>query len=176
MSDKKSQQVVLRPATPEDRFRIRRWLGEPAIQAWWGNAASAEAEINLAMASETALCRVIECGGESVGYAQAVEVGLWGGSRPAELAPGTWSIGLYVVPEPQNKRDIGAIALDLLVAEVFATTLAVACSGIVAVRNEAVARAYERAGFRWLRIWRDPLLGPSWLMLRERPHPTPPGR
>ena len=53
----------------------------------------------------------------------------------------------------------------------FATTLAVACSGLVSIRNEAAARAYERAGFRWLQVLQDPLLGPSWLMLKERPEP-----
>ncbi len=48
----------LRPATPEARFRIRRWLAEPEVEAGWGNAASAEAEINLAMGSEAAICRI----------------------------------------------------------------------------------------------------------------------
>jgi len=40
---------------------------------------------------------------------------------------------------------------------------------VVSVKTEMAARAYERANFRWRRIWSDPLLGPSWLMLRERP-------
>ncbi len=61
--------------------------------------------------------------------------------------------------------------LALLTEEVFATTLAVACSAVVSIRNEAAVRAYERAGFRWLRVLQDPLLGPSWLMLKERPGP-----
>ena len=43
--------IRLRPATPEDRFLIRRWLADPEVQSWWGTAASAEAEITLAMAS-----------------------------------------------------------------------------------------------------------------------------
>ena len=63
---------------------------------------------------------------------------------------------------------MGSAALVLLVEEVFGTTLAVACSGFVPIRNEPLARAYEQAGFRWRRIWDDRLLGPSWLMLRER--------
>ena len=42
-------------------------------------------------------------------------------------------------------------------------------SALVSIRNEAGARAYERAGFRWQRIWRDELLDPSWLMLKDRP-------
>ena len=29
-------------------------------------------------------------------------------------------------------------------------------------------RAYEQAGFRWIRVWDDPVFGPSWLMLLER--------
>ncbi len=168
--------IHLHPATPEDRFRIRRWLAEPEIQAWWGNAASAEAEINLALASETALCRMIECDGAPIGYAQAVEVALWSGVAPAEVAAGTWDVDLFIASAEHRGRGLGAAALELLVAEVFATTLAVACCGLVSVRNEGAARAYERAGFRWQRIWNDPLFGPSWLMLKERPSLTPPDR
>ena len=168
--------IRLRQATPEDRFRIRRWLVEPEIQAWWGNAASAEAQINLAMGSHTALCRIIECDGAPIGYGHAVEVGLWGEARPAEIAPGTWDVDLFIASAEHRGRGLGAIALGLLVAEVFATTLAVACCGGVSIRNETAVRAYERAGFRWRRIWNDPLFGPSWLMLRERPHPPLQGR
>ena len=161
--------VSLRPALAEDRFRIRRWLAEPEIEAWWGNAASAEAEINLAMSSEAALCRIIECEGLGVGYAHALEIGLWGEERPSELAPGTWHVGYFLSPVQHRGGGLGCAVLAQLAEEVFATTLAVACSGIVSIRNEAAARAYEGAGFRWRRIWSDRLLGPSWLMLKERP-------
>lgn len=161
--------VSLRPALAEDRFRIRRWLTDPAIEAWWGNAASAEAEINLGMNSGAALCRIIELAGAPIGYAQAVEIGLRADERPPELAPGTWHVGY--LPASREHRDAahGSAALALLTEEAFTTTLAVGCSGVVSIRNEVAARAYERAGFRWRRIWSDPLLGPSWLMLKERP-------
>jgi len=161
--------VSLRPALLEDRFRIRRWLAAPGIDAGWGNAASAEAEISLALASKTALCRIVERQRVPIGYAHALEIGLWSSERPADLAPGTWHVGY--LPAAGQHRDIhtGAAVLRLLCAEVFATTLAVACSSVVSVRNEAAARACERAGFRWRRICNDRLLGPSWLMLRERP-------
>ncbi len=161
--------VSLRPALAEDRFRIRRWLADPEIEAWWGNAASAEAEINLAMSSAASVCRIVESERVPVGYAQAVEIGLWGEDRPSELAPGTWHIGYFLGPGQHGGADLGSTVLGLLAEEVFATTLAVACSGTVSIRNEAAARAYERAGFRWQRIWSDRLLGPSWLMLKQRP-------
>jgi aminoglycoside 6'-N-acetyltransferase len=161
--------VSLRPVSAEDRFRIRRWLADPEIEAWWGNAASAEAEINLAMSSGAALCRIVECEGVPIGYAHALEIGLWADERPSELVAGTWHIGSFLASAQQRGGSAGSAVLGLLVEEVFATTLAVACAGVVSIRNEAAARAYERAGFRWRRIWSDRLLGPSWLMLKERP-------
>jgi RimJ/RimL family protein N-acetyltransferase len=161
--------VSLRPALAEDRFRIRRWLTEPGIEDWWSNAASAEAEINLGMCSQAAICRIVECEGTPIGYAHALEIGLWAEERPSELTPGTWHIGYFLTSAQPRDGSLGSAVLTLLAEEVFATTLAVACSGVVSIRNEAAARAYERAGFRWRRIWSDRLLGPSWLMLKERP-------
>jgi aminoglycoside 6'-N-acetyltransferase len=52
---------------------------------------------------------------------------------------------------------------------VFATTLAPAISVFASVRNEAAVRAYESAGFRWVRVCQDVSTGPEWLMLMHRP-------
>jgi len=161
--------VSLRPALAEDRFRIRRWLADPEIEAWWGNAASAEAEINLAMGSTAAVCRIVVTEGVPIGYAHAAEVGLWAAERPAELAPGMWQVACFVTPATDRGGSLVPRVLSQLTEEVFATTLAVACAALVSIRNEAGARAYQRAGFRWQRIWRDELLDPSWLMLKDRP-------
>ena len=164
-------QITLRPATPEDRFLIRRWLSDPQVQSWWGTAASAEAEITLALASTAALPRIIERDGIPIGYAHAVETGLWAKELPEGVPAGAWDVDYCVAPAAGDADGIGGVVLALLTEEVFATTLAVACSGLVSVRNEAAARAYERAGFRWLQLLQDPLLGPSWLMLKERQGP-----
>jgi aminoglycoside 6'-N-acetyltransferase len=160
--------VSLRPALAEDRFRIHRWLADPKVAAAWGSPASAEAEISLALMSHTAVCRMVDGNGAPIGYAQALEVGLWTEERPSELAPGTWHIGYFLAPGHHDMRT-GAAVLGLFCAEIFATTLAVACSSLVSIGNEAAARAFERAGFRWRRICNDRLLGPCWLMLKERP-------
>lgn len=160
--------VSLRPATPEDRFRIRRWLGEPGVAAW-GNAASAEAEINLAMGSTGALCCIVERAGIAAGYTHAIEVGLLGGSWPEGLEAGTWHVNFLIAEDGRADCGIEVDVLSALVAEVFSGTLAVACAGVVSIRSEALARVYERAGFRWQQICDDRLLGPSWLMLLDRP-------
>jgi len=52
---------------------------------------------------------------------------------------------------------------------VFATTLAVAVCVFASIENEAAVRAYEKAGFRWRRVWHDPISGPEWFMIAERP-------
>jgi len=162
--------IRLRPATAEDGFLIRRWLRDPATQGCWGNRASAEAEITLARLSETALTRIVTWEKRPIGYAQAIDIGLRHGAKPPEFLPGTWDTQFCMALPRQRAKSVLAAIPALLAAEVFASTLAVACSGLVLIRQEMVARAYEQAGFRWRRIWNDPLFGPTWLMLKERPH------
>jgi RimJ/RimL family protein N-acetyltransferase len=164
--------IRLRPATPEDRFLVRRWLSDPQVQSWWGTAASAEAEITLALASAAAMPRIIEHDGAAIGYAHAVEAGLRAAAPHEGVPVGSWDVDYVLAPSAIDTGEIGGIVLALITEEVFATTLAVACSGLVSIRNETAARAYERAGFRWLQVLQDPLLGPSWLMLKERPQPA----
>jgi RimJ/RimL family protein N-acetyltransferase len=54
-------------------------------------------------------------------------------------------------------------------AEVFASTLAVAVCVFPSVANERAVRAYEKAGFAWQNVWRDPSSGAaSWFMIAGR--------
>jgi aminoglycoside 6'-N-acetyltransferase len=161
--------VRLRPAIAADRFRIRGWLADPQVQAWWGNAARAEAAFTLAITSPAAVCRVVECDGLPVGYAQAIEIGMLGEATVRELPAGTWAIDLFIASAKHRGHGVGPAALLQLTEEIFSTTLAVACCAMLSIRNEAAVRAFEHAGFRWLRIYRDALTGPVWLMLKERP-------
>lgn len=141
---------------------------DPALLTWWGPISAVEAEITLAFASESAIQRIIERDGEPVGYAQAADASLWGGTLPPGLATGQWDVDAFVaLPEI---RDEGTTqALGLLCQEVFATTMAVGCCSFVSIKSEASARAFERAGFRWERIWHDRHSGPSWVMELPRP-------
>jgi aminoglycoside 6'-N-acetyltransferase len=161
--------ISLRPATAADRFMLRRWLSDPAVETHWGNSASAEAEITLAMESPSAICRIVECDGRPIGYGHAVDASLWAQSLPPDLPAGCWDIDLVIGATEYRARGIEQPALTAIAAEVFATTLAVACCTFVSVKSEPLVRHYERAGFRWSRIWTDPVVGPSWLLMKERP-------
>ena len=161
--------VTLRQARASDRFMIRRWLAEPHVEAWWGGRASAEAKVTLALASDSALCRIIDADGAPVGYAHGVDMALWGGAWPSGLPSGAFDVDLFVGDRARVGQGIGRQAIDLLVAEVFAATLALGCAVIVSIRNEAAVRAYEKAGFRWVAVWDAPGAGRSWVLLRNRP-------
>jgi aminoglycoside 6'-N-acetyltransferase len=164
-----SETVRLRPARRADWDLIRGWLARPDIEAWWGPRSATEAEVNIAINSGHALCRIIEAGGVAVGYAHAVDATMWGDELPQDLAPGTWDLDLFIASEEHRGRGVGQTALSQLKDEVFGTTLATAVCVFPSIRNERAVRAYERAGFRWQRIWNDPHMGPSWFMLAERP-------
>jgi aminoglycoside 6'-N-acetyltransferase len=161
--------ISLRPATAADRFMLRRWLSDPAIETLWGNSASAEAEITLAMESPSAICRIIECNGKPAGYGHAVDASLWGETLPPDIPPGCWDIDLFIGVAEHRATDVEQRALVAIANEVFATTLAVACCTFVSIKNESLVRTYERAGFRWTKIWTDPILGPCWVLIKERP-------
>lgn len=160
--------IGLRPVSEIDRARIEAWLRLPEIQAWWGSLGAAQAEIRLALGDGSAVCRIVEADGVPVGYVQAVDVAGWGARRPVEMPAGAYEVDVFIAAPEHRGSYAGPRALALLVDEVFATTLAVACVGVVSIRNEAAVRAYERTGFAWQRIIQDALLGPCWLMVLPR--------
>ncbi len=168
--------LTLRPATSADWRLIRQWIARPEVQRWWGSPNAAEAEIRIALDSHAAISRMVMLGDEPIGYAHAIDASHWGPVLPDGMPLGTWDIDVLIAAPEHRGQGLGERAVDLLADEVFSTTLALALSVFVSVKNEAAVRAYERAGFTWQQIWEDPIFGPSWMMLRERPRtrrPTP---
>lgn len=161
--------VSLRPLAGSDQDRIRVWLRQPEIEAWWGPASATSAEVLIAQQSRLAICRIIEVDGEAVGYCHAIDATLWGDDLPEELEPGTWDLDIFIAAAGHRSQGVGLQALELLKAEVFSTTLATAVCVFASIRNEAAVRNYEKAGFAWQRIWNDRAVGPSWFMVARRP-------
>ena len=126
-----------------------------------------------ALATEHALCRIVLADGKPAGYAHAVDAAIWGDALPEDLEPGTWDLDIFIATEAYRGRGVGAAAVAALREEVFATTLAVAVCVFPSISNERAVRAYEKAGFRWKRVWNAPDIGPAWFMVCERPGPAP---
>jgi RimJ/RimL family protein N-acetyltransferase len=167
-----SEIIALRPVSRGDLDQIRGWLRQPDIEAWWGPSSATAAEVQIATQSPSALCRMIEAGGQAVGYCHAIDATLWGDDLPDDLEPGTWDLDLFIASDEHRGQGVGLKALELLKSEVFSTTLATAVCVFASIRNEVAVRAYEKAGFRWQRIWNDSAVGPSWFMVARRPGPA----
>lgn len=161
--------VRLRPAGETDWPQLTRWLRDPAVQKWWGHAADAEAAIRLILETPSAMGRIIEVGDRPVGYTHAIEATFWGETLPDDLPDWTWDVDLFIAEAEYRGKGVGKQALELLADEVFGSTFAMALSVFVPVKNEAAVRSYEQAGFKWVSVWDDPIAGPVWLMLRQRP-------
>ncbi len=169
MTDPSPQNVItLRPFLPGDRFLLNRWLGEAHVIAWFGSRSAADAELAMAQSSPSSLVRIIERDGLPIGYAQAFDVGVTGGVRPAAMPAGSYEADVFIGAEPYRGKGFGATALSLLRDEVFGQTFAVAFGVIVPVRNKIAVRMIERAGFIWREVCHDPMLGPCWVMTSER--------
>jgi aminoglycoside 6'-N-acetyltransferase len=164
-------QSIIRLASPSDgdRKALGTWLARPEIRSWWGSAERAEAEVALAMSDPTAICRMIAADSRPIGYGQAMNAVCLDDSVRDGLEAGTWECALFIASDEHRNQGLGTAALEALVSEVFSTTMAIACAIRIPVRSERVVRDVETAGFRWRRVVGDALLGPSWILVRNRP-------
>lgn len=161
--------IRLRPAHVADRFRLRRWLDDPALPVWWGTKSSVEAEVAVALEAHNPYLTIIDKGEQPVGFALAADAAMLGTvDKPVSVEPGMYALDVFVTL-PDSRAEDSTAAIGLLAAEVFATSFAIACCSLVSIKSEPVARAYERAGFTWREIWHDRYRGPCWVMLRPRP-------
>lgn len=162
-------EITLRSVHSQDWDRVRAWLQQSEIQAWWGGLAAAEAEIAIAAESPSAICRLIVGDDMPIGYGHALDADLVRSALTEGLLPGTYVAALFIADPAHRQRAAGEAALSALTREVFSSTLAPACATLVPVRYEAAVRAAERAGFAWVGVRDDGPSGRSWLMVRERP-------
>ena len=154
--------IALRPVTDGDRFRVRRWLNEPHVTQWFGSRSAAEAAVAMAAQSETALARMIDRGGEAIGYAHALDL------TDTRLPPAVWQADVFIGAALLRGQGNGATALAMLRDEVFATTLAAGLAVRVSIKNERAVRAIESVGFKWDVVVPDAMLGPCWLLVAKR--------
>lgn len=169
VSDLHVTDLHLRPATDADWGRVRKWLKLPAVQQWYGPSSSTEAEVIKALGATHAIARIIEWRGQPVGYTHAIDAATWGESLPEDLEAGCWDMDIFIAEPSARGCGLGALALSELKSEVFSTTLATAVCVFTSIGNEAAVRQFEQEGFEWRRIWHDPVQGPMWLLVAERP-------
>jgi RimJ/RimL family protein N-acetyltransferase len=134
-----------------------------------GPPTQTEGAVLAALRTEHAIARFIEVDGPPRRLRPRRRRDDLGEALPEDLPPGTWDIDLFIADPLARGQGIGVEALKAMKAEVFASTLAVAVCVFPSVANERAVRAYEKAGFAWQNVWRDPSSGAaSWFMIAGR--------
>lgn len=146
-----------------DTHRLQEWLGQPHVAPWWGDPRAAMDDA-LRRSSET--CAVILADDVPVGYA------CWQLLSPEERG----AAGLIDLPEHLMDIDLlvgepGAVGLGVgpralgLVLDRLRAEPRVPWAGVgTAVANKRAIRAFEKAGFRLFREFRDREFGLCWYL------------
>ena len=149
-----------------DSDKLLRWLAEPHVAKWWGEAAHAMQHVRESAPDSHAL---IVADGTPVGYLcwqeppkeELEEADL------TDLPSGLVDIDILIGDADLLGQGIGSRALELLLAR-FRYNPAVAFAGLgTSVSNTNAIRCYEKAGFRLHREFQDPEWGPCKYLIAE---------
>lgn len=150
---------------------MHRWLNRDFVARWWPGWPSFE-QVREKYApcingTEPSRGYIIEIGATPIGYVQCYLIGDWP-DYAKYVAENENAAGMDVfIGEPEYaRRGLGPLILRAFMREVvFPTTGAVNCIIGPAVNNRAAIRAYEKAGFRYLKTISIPdELEPEYLM------------
>jgi len=180
--------VTFRPLARADLPRVRDWLNEPHVAAWWGTASGpyglggagadaatleqVEAKYGAAIDGRGTTRRlVIVVDGTPVGLIQWYRLA----DEPdyaAEIGePDGAGVDLLIGDADRTGHGLGSEVIDAFVTSVvFQEAVIERCVAGPDVRNARSIGAFRRAGFRWVRdaaVTGEP--APEHVMVRDRP-------
>jgi aminoglycoside 6'-N-acetyltransferase len=141
-----------------DSDRLRRWLAQPHVARWWGDAARAMQHASACAPESHAL---IAADGTPAGYLcwqepprEELEA-----ASLTDLPSGLVDIDILIGDAALLGRGVGSRALELLLARLRGNP-SVSFAGLgTAASNTNAIRCFERAGFRLHREFQDPEWG-----------------
>ena len=184
--DRAAHTITFRPLRRADLHRVRDWLNEPHVAAWWG-AWSGPGGLGGAATTEQVEAKYgpsLDGAGPTHRFVILVDgspVGLIQWYRLADFPDYAAAIGeadgagvdVFVGDAGRVGRGLGTAAIDHFVASVvFAQPGIGRCVAGPDVRNERSIRAFTNAGFRWARdatVPGEP--APEHVMVRDRAEP-----
>lgn len=167
--------VALEPFDPRrHRDLLRAWLGEPHVSRFWGEP---ERALSATLRREPGTNALILVDGRPVGYVcwqrpssmELAEAGL------SDLPPGLVDIDILIGDPQQAGRGVGPRALAVLLGRLGSEGTTHAGVG-TAVDNRRAIRAYEKAGFRPFREFREEGSGQCLYMVAKLGAPRPASR
>lgn len=149
-----------------DSDRLLRWLAQPHVARWWGDAARAMQHASECAPESHAL---IVADGTPVGYLcwqepprEELEA-----ADLTDLPSGLVDIDILIGDADLLGQGVGRRALELLLARLRCDP-SVAFAGLgTSASNTNAIRCYEKAGFRVHREFQDPEWGPCKYLIAE---------
>lgn len=162
------ENVTLAPFDPrQDAERLAAWLRAPHVSRWWGDPdTQLKSVLKEPVGGEHAL---IVADDVPVGYVR------WEKASRAELQ----EAGLHEIPDGTVDIDIAIGELAFVGSGVASRALKIVVEKLISamslpmimmatsVENKMAIRAYEKAGFRRVRVFNDPEYGQMWLFSFE---------
>ena len=157
----------------EDRIRLMAsWLRRPHVAEWWGTPDTIEQlrDDYLVDAGDPPLARgyIATLDARPLGFIQSYVVkGAGDGWWEDETDPGARGIDQFLAEESDLGKGLGTLMVRTFVERLFADPTVTRVQTDPDPRNGRAIRAYEKAGFRRLRVVDTPD-GPALLMIVER--------
>ena len=165
-------------AAPDDYGHLARWLSDPRVLAFYGGRDRA---LDLEGVERKYAPRIrgeepvepclIELDGQPIGYLQYYRVQ---DPREYELddAEGVWGMDLFIGEPELWSRGYGSAAVDAVARRLVEGEGAARVVIDPHVANPRAIRAYEKAGFRRVKVlreheWHEGRRRDCWLMVRE---------
>lgn len=156
---------VFRPVTMGDLPLLRRWLQEPHLAEWWGDADEAVAEIAEAIDSVDTEPLVVELNRRPIAYLQSYDPHLEDDHPYQDQPFGTLGVDLSIGPPELAGIGHGSAILSQFAELLFEE----GCLRVIIdpdPSNARAIRAYEKAGFRAFDR-RTTIYGPALMMARD---------
>lgn len=174
-SDAGAESIGFRPLRSDDLPLIYRWLNTPHVARWWDAApslAAVEAEyLPYIRDAGSAQCYTILLAGEPIGFIQTYLIDDHPEYAAAvQVEPGAAGVDLFIGDPGLVHRGLGPRVLQQFVRQVvFARVAVTSCVIGPAVSNASAIRAYEKAGFRYMKTVAVPgEAEPEYLMEMRR--------
>ncbi|MEI8230670.1 MAG: GNAT family N-acetyltransferase [Candidatus Peregrinibacteria bacterium] len=178
-------ELLIREMTDSDDeySLLLSWLNNPTVSAWYENTAgltmdAIRSKYRPRIVGESHIqSAIIEWKNRPIGYLQYYEARKemdYAYPEPILEEPNVWGIDMFIGESDLHGKGIGSATLSLMMRYLMKEKGAQKIIMDPDVRNERAVRAYEKAGFKKVKIlkqweqhgeeWSD-----AWLMVYEKP-------
>ncbi len=157
--EERASRIAFRPLTHDDLPTMVRWLSDPDVRCWYdsGELTVTNMEHNYGPridGVDSTLSFITIIDGHDAGYIQTYLIADYPDyARQVDVAPGAAGVDLFLGEAAYRNAGWGAPVLRAFLREIiFARLGATSCVIGPDPANRRAIRAYEKAGFRYLKI------------------------